>query len=104
MTRWWWIAAMAMAAWAADPGADLRDAVKRGRTQQVETLLSHGALVDSADKEGRTALMLAARAGHAETVQLLLAKGAKPDVRDRQGWTAYALAVIEGRDAVVKLF
>src|SRR4051794_5905148 len=103
MGRWWWIAALAAAAWAADPAADLRDAAKRGRTQQVEALISHGAPVDTADKDGRTALMLAARGGHADTVKLLLAKGAKPDIRDRQGWTASGLAVIEGRDSVVKL-
>jgi hypothetical protein len=104
MGRWCWILAIAAAAWAADPGADLRDAARKGRTADVGAMLAKGAAVDSADKDGRTPLMLAARGGHAETAQLLLAKGAKPDLRDRQGWTAYGLAVIEGRDAVVKVF
>jgi hypothetical protein len=104
MGKWWWIAAIAVAAYAADAGADLRDAARRGRTQQVEALLARGIPVDSADKDGRTPLMLAARSGRPDTVKLLLAKGADAGARDRQGWTAYGLAVMEERDSVIKLF
>ncbi len=97
--------AMAVAvAWAADAGLDLRNAAKKGQTAQVAALVGRGAPIDSADKDGRTALMLAAQRGHAETVKLLLERGAQADARDRQGWTAYALALIEGRDEVVQLF
>jgi hypothetical protein len=104
MGRVWWIAAIAVAAYAADAGADLRDAARKGRTKDVEAMITRGIPVDSADKEGRTPLMLAARAGQADSVKFLLAKGANAEARDRQGWTAYGLAVIEERDAVVKLF
>src|SRR6476469_9488313 len=99
-----WIALLCAAAWAADPGADLRDAARKGQTAQVAALLGKGAAIDSADKIGRTALMLAAEKGKADTVKLLLERGAKADARDRDGWTAYALAVSEQRDEVVKMF
>jgi hypothetical protein len=98
------IALICVAAWAADAGADLRDAARKGRTAEVAAMLGKGAPVESADKNGRTALILAAERGHAETVKLLLEHGAKADARDREGWTAYALAVIEGSDDVVKVF
>jgi len=88
---------------AADLGPDLLAAAKKGQTTEVAALLTRGAPVDSADKDGRTALMMAAQRGHAETVKLLLARGAKPDARDHEGWTAYALAAVGGRDAVVKV-
>jgi hypothetical protein len=104
MGRIWIALICAAAAWTADPGADLRDAARKGQTAQVAALLGKGAPIESVDKTGRTALMLAADKGHADTVKLLLERGAKPDARDRDGWTAYALAVIEQRDEVVKLF
>ena len=94
----------AWSVWAADPGAELLNAARKGQTQQVATLITKGAAIESTEKDGRTALMLAAQRGHAETVKLLLDRGAKADARDRQGWTAYALALTEGRDEVVKLF
>jgi hypothetical protein len=94
----------AMAAWAADSGAELRNAARKGQTAQVAALVSKGAPVESADKKGRTALMMAAERGHADTVKLLLERGANPGARDQEGWTAYGLAVIEGREEVVKVF
>src|SRR5689334_23269601 len=94
---------LAAVAAAADLGPDLRDAARKGQTRQVAALLDRGAPIESADKDGRTALLYAAQRGHAETVKLLLDRGAKPDARDRQGWTAYALALLNGRDEVVKV-
>lgn len=100
-----WIALLcAAAAWAADAGADLRNAARRGRTAEVDAFAKRGVPVDSADKNGRTPLMMAAEKGHAGTVKLLLDRGAKADARDKDGWTAYGLAVMEGREDVVKLF
>ena len=51
----------------------------------IEALLDRGARVDAKDKEGRTALMLAARSGEAAAVRLLLAKGARVTDRDAAG-------------------
>jgi hypothetical protein len=105
-----WVAAAAFVlgwcaiATAADLGPDLLAAARKGQTEQVAALLARGAPIESADKDGRTALMIAAQHGHAGTVKLLLDRGAKVDARDRQGWTAYALALTGGRDEVVKLF
>jgi Ankyrin repeats (3 copies) len=96
--------ACAVAAWGADSGAELRNAARKGQTAQVATLAQKGAPLDTADKNGRTALMMAAERGHADTVKLLLERGAKAEARDREGWTAYGLAVIEGREEVVRIF
>jgi hypothetical protein len=97
---------IASCAFAADNGADLILAAKRGQTEKVAALLSKGSPVDPADKDGRTPLMLAAMHGHADTVAALLQHGAKADLRDRVGWTAYGLAVFSTashRDAVLDL-
>lgn len=91
--------------WAADSGADLLAAARKGQTARVASLLAKGSPIESTDKDGRTPLMQAAQHGHADTVELLLKHGAKADARDRQGWTAYGLAVFSsanGRDAVLK--
>ena len=90
---------------AADTGADLLAAAKRGQTAKVAALLAKGSPIEAKDKDGRTPLMLAAMRGHAATVEELLKRGAKPDARDRLGWTAYGLAVFSsgtGSEAVLK--
>ena len=49
----------------------MRAAVKAGGAGRVRSLLAAGASVDLQDKEGRTALMLAAETGRVETLHLL---------------------------------
>ena len=86
---------LSLAASGADLSANLRTAAITGDQDEVKALLDKGANVEGKDKNGRTALMLAAQRGHDEIVKLLLTKGAHADTRDRQGWTAYGLALLE---------
>ncbi|KAJ5131230.1 uncharacterized protein N7515_007269 [Penicillium bovifimosum] len=57
-------------------------AVERDHYEIVRVLLDHGASPDSADKEGRTALMTAAWKNHADILQLLIMRGADVNKRD----------------------
>ena len=86
---------------AAENSADILEAAKKGKTAQIETLLGKGADLESADREGRTPLMLAAQYGHTAAVKFLLDKGAKPGARDAHGWTAYMLALLSPSGGVV---
>lgn len=88
-----------MAPWgmcAADLGKELLDAATQGHAPAVEALLARGAPIESKDKNGRTALMLAAQHARVEVVQALLAKGADAAARDAGGATAWMLAVFPG--------
>jgi len=85
----------------ADQSADLLDAARRGKKEDVAYLLKHGTPIEAVDKEGRTPLMLAAQYGHASVVRFLLDNGAKADARDKHGWNAYMLALIAPSGGVV---
>jgi ankyrin repeat protein len=54
----------------------------------VETLLAHGARVDSSDSQGVTPLMHAVSSGHVRIVQALIEHGAEANRRDHDGMTA----------------
>lgn len=85
----------------ADQSADLLEAARRGKKDDVAYLLKHGTPIEAVDKEGRTPLMLAAQYGRASVVQFLLANGANVDARDKDGWNAYMLALIAPSGGVV---
>ena len=66
----------------------------------MRRLLGMGADVNQTDRQGRTALMLAAGAGHENLVDLLLAAGADTTLTDRQGWNAATHARKAGHNAL----
>ena len=69
----------------------MKDGVKDGRS-----------VVDHADRQGRTALLLACNAGHEQPVKLLLARGARLEHRDACGWTPLLCACAKGHELLVR--
>ncbi|KAJ5774761.1 hypothetical protein N7457_009657 [Penicillium paradoxum] len=57
-------------------------AVERDHYEIVRVLLDHGASPDSADKEGRTAVMTAAWKNHTDILHMLIMRGADVNKRD----------------------
>jgi ankyrin repeat protein len=55
-------------------------AIKRGEFQRVLELLERGINVDSRNRRGQTALMLAAHAGHRVVVEALIARRASLNI------------------------
>lgn|GEM_PF-926252 len=76
---------------------------KGERPDKVDLLLDHGADVNTAGRNGKTALHYAAAAGHAKVVRLLLDRGADPSLRDGDGHTALDLARDRGKVACGEL-
>jgi uncharacterized protein len=83
--------------------AGWEDAIKRGDVQHVRDLLDRGTNVDSRDRHGQTALMLAAHAGHREVVEALIAHRANLNTTAKYGLSALMLALIAGHAEVVRL-
>ncbi|KID59172.1 Ankyrin repeat-containing domain protein, partial [Metarhizium hybridum] len=79
-------------------------AAARGQTSIMLQLLAHGAVnVHASDRDGRTALFLAAKGGYLTSVALILSQGADPQRIDRFGRTSMHYAVQEGHERVVSL-
>ena len=79
------------------------DAVTRGDSDAVRDLLRRGVDVDTRDRHGQTALMLAAHAGHRDVVAVLVEHGAALDVTAKYGLSALMLAVVAGHPEVARL-
>ena len=87
----------------AHAGLTLHEAAQNGAAARARELLQQGAAVDQTDKNGATALMLAARKGHADIVRVLCEAGAdvgRSDAAGRNLWD-YALA-FDARPEVVR--
>jgi ankyrin repeat protein len=78
------------------------DAAERGDAAALQAMLKAGAAVNSCDRYGQTALMLAARHGHLEAVRVLLAAGADLDHTAKYRLSALMIATINGHKAVVQ--
>ncbi|KAF2787093.1 ankyrin [Melanomma pulvis-pyrius CBS 109.77] len=64
-------------------------------------LLAHGSPVDALDKDGRTAVHLAAKSGNVPIVLKLLSKGADPARLDKLGKSAFDYAAAENHPHVI---
>ncbi|CAK4662212.1 unnamed protein product [Aphanomyces euteiches] len=76
-------------------------AAKKNQIAIVEYLLQMGALVDSVDENGWTALQEAALCGAEDIVRTLLKWGADKSIRNREGQHALDIAVQFGHGPVV---
>ena len=76
--------------------SDVADAVMRGDTAAVRTLLQQKADVNAPQIDGATALHWAVYRDDLETVQLLLRAGARANVANRSGITPLAMACLYG--------
>lgn len=79
------------------------DATKRGDVQIVLELLGRGIDVDTRDRYGQTALMLAAHAGHREVVEILIRHRANLNVTAKFGLSALMLALVAGHADVARM-
>uniref|UniRef100_A0A8C6WQW4 Ankyrin repeat and SOCS box containing 14a n=1 Tax=Neogobius melanostomus TaxID=47308 RepID=A0A8C6WQW4_9GOBI len=73
-------------------------AIRSGRSDLVELLLSSGSRVNGQGCHGRCPLHEAARLGNAPLVELLLKSGARPDPRSHYGLTPLALILLRKGD------
>ncbi|KAK1385238.1 MSP domain-containing protein [Heracleum sosnowskyi] len=83
----------------------LHEAAGMDRVDLLEVLCFSCLEIDlnSADKNGRTALHVAAIYGHLEVLRFLLSVGSDPDVADCKGWTPLHCASAEGHMKAVEL-
>jgi len=74
----------------------LREAAEGGDREKVRQILSWGKVeVNSQDKYGNTALILAAMNGRNEICGMILSKGCNVDIQDKDGNTALMIACRE---------
>ena len=78
-------------------------AVNQGDAKTVEGFLNRGLDPDTADLEGNTVLMIAARLGHQGVVSLLISRKAGVAKRSSHGDTALMMASLKGHLAIAKL-
>src|ERR1700686_1738386 len=77
----------------------LHFAARHNRSGAAKALVSNKFDLEAktADKDGFTALHLAAIDGHTELVRFLLEEGAQINAKDRRGFNAFNHAVLNGR-------
>ena len=81
---------------------DWEQAARRGDVGTIDRLLAAGEDVNSPDRYGQTALMLASQLGHASLVERLIAAGADLNRTAKYRLSALMLAVINGHESIVR--
>jgi len=81
----------------------LMKASMKGNTEIVKLLVSSGANVNAANKDGITSLITASNFGHTETVQFLLENKAQVNATNREGLTPLIVSSRRGHREVVTL-
>jgi ankyrin repeat protein len=81
---------------------DWEHAVRHGDVTTVDRLLAAGIDVNSRDRHGQTALMLAALRGHTAVVERLIAAGADLNNTAKYRLSALMLAVSNGHHAIAR--
>jgi ankyrin repeat protein len=80
-----------------------QDAAQCGDAGVLADLIDRGFDIDSRDRFGQTALMLAARNGHPDAARVLVKAGADLDRTAKYHLSALMLAVINGHTSIVRL-
>ena len=103
--RGWWAAALlgVVSLAAAPTDGRLIEAVKKGDTSAVRTLLQRRDEVNAAEADGTTALHWAARRDDVQTAELLIRSGANAKAANAFGVTPLWLACTNGSSAMVEL-
>ena len=84
-------------------GQALLAACEKNAVKTVALLMTAGAKVNKADKDGETPLLVASGNGHTEIVKLLIEKGADVNKDDEDGQTPLYRASDNGLTEIVKL-
>jgi outer membrane protein OmpA-like peptidoglycan-associated protein len=79
------------------------EAVQKGDTPMVQSLLDKGVSPNLKTDDGQTILMLAAHLGHTEIARLLIEKGADVNAKDNGGKTALMYAAQTGNIEMARL-
>ena len=84
---------------ASEANAAFLSAAAKGNLEEVKKHIDAGANVNGADKNGWTALMLAAFNGHTDIAALLVQKGVDIEAAPQEGWHAGWTALMRAAEA-----
>jgi len=79
------------------------DAVKSGDRETVAMSIKEGFNLNTKDKDGYTALLIAAEKGDIEMAHLLVEKGADVNAKDKDGYTALMYVAYAGNLEIAKI-